>query len=210
MLINDFGAFGVPKDSPYNNIKEVFEAIKKDPKSVKIGGTSSMGSMDHVQFMVAAKAAGVEDLKAIQYIAFQGGEGIAALMGGHVDLLTTGMAELVGPKESGDIKVLAVTSPKRIATGPLSDVPTLLDEGINSQYINWRGIFGAPGMPEAEKKFMVDALKKMTETDAWKAICDRNGWTQAYMNDVDFTKFLENVNEENKVVLAELGILNQQ
>lgn len=34
------------------------EAIKKDPKSVKIGGTSSMGSMDHIQFLVAAKAAG--------------------------------------------------------------------------------------------------------------------------------------------------------
>ncbi|HRX27736.1 MAG TPA: tripartite tricarboxylate transporter substrate-binding protein, partial [Aminivibrio sp.] len=71
MLINDFGAYAVPKNSKYKNIKEVMEAIKKDPKSVKVGGMSAMGSMDHIQFLVAAKAAGVKDLKAIQYIAFQ-------------------------------------------------------------------------------------------------------------------------------------------
>lgn len=209
MLINDFGAFAVPKNSRFKDIGEVFEAIKKDPKSVKIGGTSSMGSMDHVQFMVAAKAAGVEDLTKIQYIAFQGGEGLASLMGAHIDLLSTGMAELVGPKESGDIKVLAVTAPNRIPTGPLSDVPTLHEAGINSEYINWRGIFGAPDMPEEERRFMEDGLKQMCETAEWKEICSRNGWVESYMGSADFSKFLDNVNEENKTVLAELGMLQQ-
>ncbi|MDL2263120.1 tripartite tricarboxylate transporter substrate binding protein [Synergistaceae bacterium OttesenSCG-928-I11] len=207
MLINDFGAFAVPKNSPYNTIDELFDALKKDPKSVKIGGTSSMGSMDHVQFMVAAKAAGVSDLTALQYIAFQGGEGLASLMGAHIDVLSTGMAELVGPKESGDIKVLAVTAPKRIPTGPLSDVPTLKERGIDAEYVNWRGIFGAPGMPEAEKKFMADALKQMAETPEWKEICARNGWVEAYMTPDEFGAFLDKVNEDNKVVLEELGLL---
>lgn len=207
MLINDFGAFAVPKNSPYSSIDDLFAALKKDPKSVKIGGTSSMGSMDHVQFMVAAKAAGVEDLTALQYIAFQGGEGLAALMGAHIDVLSTGMAELVGPKESGDIKVLAVTAPKRIPTGPLSDVPTLKEKGIDAEYVNWRGIFGAPGMPEAERKFMEDALKQMAGTPEWKEICARNGWVEAYMNHDDFGKFLDRVNEDNKTVLEELGLL---
>ncbi len=207
MLINDFGAFAVPKDSKYTTINEVFEAIKKDPKSVKVGGASSMGSMDHLQFLVAAKAAGVENLKDIQYIAFQGGEALASLMGAHIDLLSTGMAELVGAKESGDVKVLALTAPKRIPTGPLSDVPTLYDQGIQAEYVNWRGIFGAPEMPEAERKFMEDALKQMTETSEWKEICARNGWVESYMNAEDFGKFLDKVNEENKTVLQEIGML---
>ncbi|MDL2298724.1 tripartite tricarboxylate transporter substrate binding protein [Synergistaceae bacterium OttesenSCG-928-D05] len=207
MLINDFGAFAVPKNSKYKSLNEVFEAIKKDPKSVKIGGTSSLGSMDHVQFLVAAKAAGVTDLKGIQYIAFQGGEGLAAIMGAHIDLLSTGMAELVGPKESGDVKILALTSPKRIPSGPLADVPTLYEIGINAEYINWRGIFGAPGMPEAERKFMEDALKKMTETADWKEICERNGWTQVYLNAAEFKSFLDKSNEETKSLLAEIGML---
>ncbi len=207
MIIQDFGAFAVPADSKYANIKEVFEAIKKDPKSVKIGGTSSLGSMDHIQFLVAAKAAGVTDLKGIQYIAFQGGEGLASLMGSHIDLLTTGMAEVVGPKESKDIKVLALTAPERVKTGPLADVPTLHESGINAEYINWRGIFGAPGMPEAERDWMDAALKKMTEAQSWKDLCVRNGWVESYMDHTAFAAFLEKANEENKAMLAEIGML---
>jgi putative tricarboxylic transport membrane protein len=207
MIIQDFGAFAVPANSPYKNIKEVFEAMKKDPKSVKIGGTSSLGSMDHIQFLVAAKAAGVTDLTGIQYIAFQGGEGLASLMGSHIDLLTTGMAEVVGPKESGDIKVLALTAPKRVASGPLADVPTLHENGICAEYINWRGIFGAPDMPAEERAWMDAALKKMTEAASWKAVCERNGWVESYMNAADFSAFLEKANEENKAMLREIGML---
>jgi putative tricarboxylic transport membrane protein len=210
MLINDYGAFGVPKNSKYASISEVFEAIKKDPKSVKIGGTSSMGSMDHIQFLAAAKAAGVENLKDVPYIAFQGGEGLASLMGSHIDLLSTGMAELVGPKESGDIKILALTAPARIPSGPLSDVPTLKESGIDAEYINWRGIFGAPGMPEAERVFMENALKNMSETPEWKAICERNGWAPVYMNTGDFTAFLDLSDAEAKSLLREIGMLRDK
>lgn len=209
MLINDFGAFGVPKNSKFKNAKEIFEAIKQNPKSVKVGGTSSLGSMDHIQFLAAAKAAGVKDLKNIQYIAFQGGEGLASLMGGHIDVLSTGLTELVGPKESGDIKVLAVTSPAKISSGVMSNVPTLKDQGINAEYVIWRGIFGAPKMPEAEKKFMEAALKKMSQTDDWKEICARNGWSNVFIGSAGFEAFLAKSNEEAKSLLAEIGMLKK-
>lgn len=209
MVMNDYGAFGVPKNSRFNNIKEVFEAIKKDPKSVKVGGTSSLGSMDHIQFLAAAKAAGVTDLKGIQYIAFQGGEGLASLLGSHIDILSTGMTELAGPKESGDIKVLAITAPKRIASGVLADVPTLREAGINAEYIVWRGIFGAPQMPTEARKYMEGALKKMTETAAWKEFCARNGLVNAYMNSAEFSAFLDKSNEETKAMLKEIGMYQQ-
>jgi putative tricarboxylic transport membrane protein len=210
MLINDFGAYAVPKNSKYKTIKDVLEAIKKDPKSVKVGGTSAMGSMDHIQFLVAAKAAGVKDLKGIQYIAFQGGEGIAALMGGHIDLLSTGMAETVGPMQSGDIKVLAVSSPTRVKSGPMMTVPTLKESGVDAEFINWRGIFGPEAMPAHAVKYMEEALAKMVKTPEWKEIAQRNGWTQVYMNAADFAKFLDKTNAEYKALLAEIGMLKAQ
>lgn len=209
MVMNDYGAFGVPKNSRFNNIKEVFEAMKKDPKSVKVGGTSSLGSMDHIQFLAAAKAAGVTNLKGIQYIAFQGGEGLASLLGSHIDILSTGMTELAGPKESGDIKVLAITAPKRIASGVLADVPTLREAGINTEYIVWRGIFGAPQMPAEARKYMEESLKKMTETAAWKEFCARNGLVNAFMNSAEFSAFLDKSNDETKAMLKEIGMYQQ-
>jgi putative tricarboxylic transport membrane protein len=205
MLINDFGAFAVPKDSPYQTINDLFDAIKKDPKSVKLGGTSSPGSMDHIQFLHAAKTAGLE-VKDIPYIAFQGGEALAALLGGHIDVYTTGMAEVVGPLEAGDIRVLAITSPERIKEGPLAQVPTLKEQGVDAVFINWRGIFGIPNMPEEARNFMEDALKKMSETPEWAAICARNGWTRVFMGSSEFAAFLEKTNEEYKNLLETIGL----
>ncbi|NLZ54691.1 MAG: tripartite tricarboxylate transporter substrate binding protein [Thermoanaerobacteraceae bacterium] len=208
MLINDFGAFAVPKNSKYNTINDVIEALKEDPKSVKIGGASSPGSMDHIQFLHVAKAAGVENLKDVQYISFQEGESLAALMGGHIDLLTSGMAETVGPMESGDIKVLAITAPERIKEGPLSAVPTVKESGIDAVFINWRGLFGPPEMPDYAVNFLGDALAKMVETSEWKEVCKKNGWIEAFMDKDDFAMFLDKTNEEYKVLLDAIGFLN--
>ena len=208
MLINDFGAYAVPKNSPYKSINEVMDALKKDPKSVKVGGASSAGSMDHIQFLTAAKAAGVKDLKAIPYISLQEGS-MAALMGGHVDLLSTGMAETVGAFESGDIRVLAISSPERVASGPLAKVPTLKEQGIDTVFINWRGLFGTPGMPAADADYMAGALKKMSETKAWKDVCDKNGWEDVYMNRTDFDAFLNKTNAEYQTLLTEIGFIKK-
>jgi len=210
MLINDFGAFAVPKDSPYRTINDVMEALKKDPKSVKIGGASSPGSMDHIQFLQAAKAAGVKGIKDIQYISFQGGESLAALMGGHIDLLTSGMAETVGPMLSGDIRVLAITAPERVKEGPMASVPTLKEQGIDTAFINWRGLFGPPEMPDYAVKYLTEALSKMVQTLEWKEICQKNGWTEAYMGPEEFGKFLEKTNEEYKALLQEIGLYKGQ
>ncbi|RRD65301.1 tripartite tricarboxylate transporter substrate binding protein [Fretibacterium sp. OH1220_COT-178] len=210
MMINDFGAFVVPKNSPYRNIKDVFEALKKDPRSVKVGGASSPGSMDHIQFLQAAKAAGVTGLKDIPYVAFQGGEALAALLGGHIDLYSTGMAEIVGPLEAGELLGLALTSPQRVADGPLANVPTLREEGIDAVFINWRGIFGIPDMPEEARAFMEDALSKVAGTEEWKAICRQNGWTEAYMGSAEFAAFLERTNAEYQDLLKDIGLHRQQ
>lgn len=210
MLINDFGAFAVPKNSRFNSINEVMEALKKDPKSVKIGGASSPGSMDHVQFLQAAKAAGVKNLKDIQYISFQSGESLAALMGGHIDLLSTGMAEVVGPLESGDIKVLAITAPERVKEGPLAQVPTLKEQGIDAVFANWRGLFGPPEMPDYAVKYWSDVLAKMVQTPEWKEVVKKNGWTEAFMGPEEFKAFLDKTNEEYKSLLMEVGLYKGQ
>jgi putative tricarboxylic transport membrane protein len=208
MLINDFGAFAVPANSPYQNVGDLFSALKKDPKSVKVGGTSSPGSMDHIQFLHAAKTAGV-NVKDIPYIAFQGGEALAALMGGYIDVYTTGMAEIVDLLEAGDIRVLALTSPERIKDGALAQVPTLKEQGVDVVFVNWRGLFGIPDMPEEARSFMENALKQMSETPEWKEICTRNGWTNAFMGSSDFAVFLEKTNEEYKRLLKTIGLYQQ-
>ncbi len=209
-LITDYGAFVVPKDSKYKSIKDVMDALKADPKSVKIGGNSSAGSMDHIQFLIIAKAAGVKNLKDIDYISFQDGTATAQILGGHVDLLTTGLGDVQSLIESGDLIALAHTGAERVGEGMLAEIPTCKEQGIDATFENWRGLFGAPNMPQYAVDFWQDALAKMVETDEWKAERAKHGWADAYMNQADFTQFLSEKNEEYKTIMDEIGLLAVQ
>jgi len=206
-LITDYGAFVVGEDSKYTSIKEVMDALKADPKSVKIGGTSSAGSMDHIQFLLMAKAAGVTNLKEIDYISFQGGTANAQILGGHIDLLSTGLGDVSALLESGNLQCLAMTAPERIAEGPLTDVPTCKEEGIDAVFENWRGLFGPKDMPDYAVEFWSDTLGKMVETTEWLDASKQNGWAQSYLDTEDFEAFLEKTNEEYKGILEEIGML---
>ncbi len=206
-LITDYGAFVVPKDSPYETIADIMDALKADPKSVKIGGNSAAGSMDHIQFLIMAKAAGVENLKEIDYISFQDGTATAQILGGHVDLLTTGLGDVQSLIESGDLKALAHTGAERVGTGVLAEIPTCKEQGIDAVFENWRGLFGAPEMPEHAVTFWQDTLAKMVETDEWKAEAAKHGWAPAYLGQAEFKTFLAETNESYKAILEEIGLL---
>ncbi|WP_339060839.1 tripartite tricarboxylate transporter substrate binding protein [Tepidibacillus marianensis] len=206
-LITDYGAFAVSKNSPYNSLNDVMNALKKDPKSVKIGGNSSAGSMDHIQFLLMAKAAGVQNLKDIDYVSFQDNSGAAQVMGGHLDLLTTGLGEVRGLAESGELKVLATTASKRVGTGVIATIPTAKEQGIDATFENWRGLFGTPGMPDYALKYWEDTLAKMVDTPEWKKTAETNGWDLAFAKSEEFKKFLDEQNENYKGILQEIGML---
>lgn len=205
MLIHDYGAFAVSKKSKYNSITEIMEALKKDPKSVRVGGISAFGSMDHIQFLIAARAAGVKNLKDITYVSFQEGEHMAALLGGHIDVLSTGLAETTTAVQLGTVKVLAITAPHRVG-GVLADVPTLKEAGIDAEFVNWRGLFGPPQMPSYALEYWIETLKKMVQTDQWNKMVEKYNWTKAFLAGKDFEEYLTKVNEEYKIVLKELGL----
>lgn len=203
-LITDYGAFVVSKDSKYTSIKEVMDALKKDPKSVKIGGTSSAGSMDHIQFLMVAKAAGVPKLNQIDYISFQDGGAVAQVLGGHVDLISTGLGDVVQLVKSGNLRALAQTADKRVGEGVIADIPTVKEQGIDTTFENWRGLFGPKDMPDYAVAYWGTTLKNMVETPEWAEARKRNGWDGAYQNGEDFTKFLAKTNDQYKEILDEI------
>ena len=203
-LITDYAAFVVPENSKYKTIKEVMDALKKDPKSVKIGGTSAAGSMDHIQFLLVAKAAGVENLRNIDYISFQNGSLIAQALGGHVDLISTGLGDVAGLVESGKLHALAQTADKRIGSGLIAEIPTVKEEGIDVTFENWRGLFGPKDMPEEAVIYWRETLHKMVETPEWKASLKRNGWDNAYQDDKAFATFLGDTNNQYKTLIKEV------
>ena len=207
-LIADYAAFVVRADSPYQTIHDLMNALKENPKAVKIGGTSAIGSMDHVQFLIIAQAAGVENIGKIDYVPFDD-DGVAQLLGGHIDLFSTGLSDVKGLVENGDVRVLAQTADKRIGDGKLGEVPTCIESGINATFINWRGLFGTPDMPGYAVQFWRDALRKLQDTKEWQQVCKEKGWDNIYMDAPEFVRFLEKTEGEYIQVMKEIGMLKK-
>jgi putative tricarboxylic transport membrane protein len=208
-LIADYAVYVVAADSPYKTMTDVMDALKNDVKSVKVGGNSSAGSMDHIQFLIMAKAAGVPDIKEIDYISFDD-SGAAQILGGHIDLFSTGLSEVQALLESGDLRALGQSADHRVGEGVLAEIPTCMEQGINETFVNWRGLFGPPEMPQYAVDFWQETLQKMSETPKWSEACTTNGWDNVYLGPEEFTAYLEKVNEQYKGILEEIGMLKNK
>lgn len=144
----DYGTLAVREDSPFKTLDDVVQALKKDPKSVSVGGGGSIGGQGWVKIALLAKAAGVNP-RDLRYAAFEGGaEHYMALMGKHVDLVT-GSASEIRAQKANKIRTLAIFSEERLP-GELADIPTAREQGYEIQWPLIRGYFVGPDVtPEA-------------------------------------------------------------
>ncbi|MBT3917605.1 MAG: tripartite tricarboxylate transporter substrate binding protein [Rhodospirillaceae bacterium] len=203
--IGDYAAIITGKNSPYKNFNDLLAAYKKDPKKVSIGGGSAPGSMDHLVAAMAFQAAGADPTK-VKYIPYDaGGKLNAAILAGEVAAGSTGFSEAVALAKSGEMRILAVTSEKRIPA--FKAAPTLKEQGVNATFVNWRGFFAAPGLPEAAANKYRAAIAKMYSTPEWEAVRARNGWGNIHNPGKKFVSFLENQEKVIKTLMTKLGFL---
>ncbi len=201
-LTGEFQVVVVPSTSKIQTLKELVAQFKANPGSVAWGGGSAGGS-DHILAGMIAQAAGVEPAK-INYIAYAGGgEAQAAIMGGHVAAGISGYGEFAGQIKSGKLRALAISSDKRV---PGIDVPTLKEQGIDVEMINWRAIFGPPGITDAQRKDLVDAVAKAVKTPSWQETLKRNEWTDMFLPGDQFKAFLDTDTKRIDAIVAGLGL----
>lgn len=204
-MIADYAAFAVKDDSKWENLNDLFEDMKENPQDVTVIGASSPGSMDHIQFVRIAKAAGVDPTK-IKYVSDQDGGSLTALLNGSVQVYSTGVAETVEQVRAGNIKVLGITAEERLEGEVLSDYPTAKEQGIDEVFVNWRGFFGPPNMDQAAVDYYEAKFKELSDSDEFAEVRKKYGWNEMYMNAEEYEEFLNNEKEEIKNLLDELGL----
>ena len=205
-IIGDYGAMVVGKDSDINDLGGLLAAYKADPSNIAIGGGSVAGGMDHLIAALVMKNAG-ESPTEVKYIPYDaGGKAMAGLLSGEIAALTTGLGEALELSRQGEVKILCVTSMERLDAAP--DTPTCDESGSKgTDFVNWRGFFAAPGLPDDKKAQFVAAFEAMYDTPEWVAVRDRNGWVEIFNPGDDFSTFLEQQEQEVGGLMKELGFL---
>ncbi len=203
MLALDENVIFVRYESPYKTIKDLVDAAKAKPKSVKAGGTN-VGGLDSIFIHMLGKAAGVD----FNYIAFQGGGDVnAAVLGGHVDFASANPAEVMPQVEGKTARILAVGSDKRLPGLP--DVPTLKESGYDCVVQAMRGINAPPGMSEPARAYYEAAFKKVMDTAEFKKYAEENMLTPYYLNGADTRKFYDKFADMASKALVELGVVKK-
>ena len=203
--IGDYAAIVVGKDSELNSMADLVAAFDADASATAIGGGSVPGGMDHLVAAMVMEAAG-KDALGVKYIPYDaGGKAMAALLSGEIAALSTGFSEAVDLANAGEVKIIGVTSPERVDAAP--DAMTMKEQGIDTTFVNWRGFFGAPGLPADKVAMYQDAIAKMYDTPEWEAVRARNGWVNIHNPGDDFKAFLEDQEQVIGDLMKKLGFL---
>ncbi|HEU0222598.1 MAG TPA: tripartite tricarboxylate transporter substrate binding protein [Paracoccaceae bacterium] len=193
----------VPKDSPLQTAADLAAAVKSDTAGTIWAGGSA-GGTDHILAGLFAKAAGADPAK-INYVPFSGGgEALAAILGGRVTAGISGYSEFAGQIEAGELRALAVSTAERV---PGVDVPTLKEQGIDIDVVNWRGVFAGPDLAEEDKAALAAAIDQMAKSEAWQKILAAKGWSDFYMPSEEFAPFIAEENERIGGILRSVGLV---
>ena len=204
-LFNEYIVFAVKTDSAIKTGRDLAERLKKDPKSVSIGFATALGSHNHIAAGLLAKAIG-GDVRALKVVAFKGSsEAIAALLGGHIDLVTTAAGNVADQVEAGKLRIVGVAANQRLPA-PYAGVPTWKEQGVNVVFGGWRSIMGPKNMTAAQIAYWEKVLTQVVAQPEWKSDLERNYLTDDFAVGERFRAELKQDYASMKAVLVELGL----
>jgi tripartite-type tricarboxylate transporter receptor subunit TctC len=150
----DTTSIAVAPDSQFKTLKDLVDAAKAKPNSVKIGDTGA-GTSPHLDLLRFADMAGIK----VASVHFSGGAtAVTAVLGGHVDATNQGLGTMAGQVKGGQVRVLGVMGAKRSRFAP--DAPTMVEQGWKVSGPSTRSFAGPGGMPKAIVDRLAQAFKK--------------------------------------------------
>jgi tripartite-type tricarboxylate transporter receptor subunit TctC len=138
---------------PVKNIRELIALAKQKPNTVKFG-TAGAGGLTHLAVELLASQTGTR----FAHVPYKGGgPALIALMSGEVDMAALAVVAAVGYVNSSRMRVLAVTSTKRMAILP--NIPTVAESGVPQHEFNsWVGVVAPVTTPAPIIKILNDHM----------------------------------------------------
>lgn len=199
-LVLEPALVAVKGDAPYKTLKDFIEAAKKAPGTMKQSG-GSITSRDNVVRQLLMKETGSN----WAYISFPGGgERIAALLGGHVNMMVVEPQEAGEHIKAGNMRVIAQVSDKRLAGFP--GVPTIKEAGYDIPNVpQVRGIVMPAGVAPDVLAYYEDLFLRITKTATWRKYLEEQQFEDGYMKSAELAKFFDVYSDQMRGILKEAG-----
>ena len=200
-LMLEPAVFAVKADSPYKSLKDFIEAAKAKPGTLKQSG-GSVTSRDNIVRLSMQHATGAK----WTFVSFPGGgERLAALLGGHVDIMVIEPQEAGEQVRAGKLRVLAQLTDKRLAGWP--DVPTLKEAGYDVQPTpQIRAVVAPPEQPADASAYWEHTFDALRKTESWKKYVADNQLEEHFTNGAELKKTMVDIERQLKDAYTQAGI----
>lgn len=193
-------SIAVSSNAPWKDLKAFIDYARENPGKVTIGN-SGLGSVTHMVPVAMAAKAGLK----LIHVPFGTGLAMAALMGGKINSSSQHPAEVFNQVKAGEVRILAVSSEKRINIWP--DVPTMKESGVDLAFDQWRGIAAPKGTPRAVIDKLNGLVKKAVESKEWIDFASSLGSTPRYLDPAAFADFVAGVDQQTRAIMEPAGLL---
>ena len=201
-LMREWEAIVVPASSKYRTINQLLDDIKLNPKAMPIAG-GSKGTVDHVFMGLLVEKSGVKatDMNYVPYAG--GGEVTTSVLSKQTVAGVSGTSEFASYVKAGKLRVLAVSSLK-----PLASIKgkTLIQQGIDMTFGNWRGFDVSGSMSPADRLNFIKVADITRAGNAWKATLKAKDWTNLEERGNDFKAFIADQTTSITKLLVSLGL----
>jgi tripartite-type tricarboxylate transporter receptor subunit TctC len=167
------------------SVKELIALAKSQPGKLTYA-SAGIGSSSHLSGALFAKAAGIDLL----HVPYKGSApALSDFLGGRIDMMLDTASTHMPNVKAGKVRVLAVTSARRMATLP--NVPTMAEAGLPGYDVTiWYGIVAPAAIPAPVKATLEKALTAaLAEPDMVKALAGLDAEPMV-RSSADFSAFI--------------------
>jgi tripartite-type tricarboxylate transporter receptor subunit TctC len=170
---------------PAKTVRELIELAKREPGKLNFGSAGT-GGANHLSGELFAYQTGIK----ITHVPYKGAApALNDLLGGHIPMMFDSLPGVVGHIQSGSLRALGVTSPKRAAAAP--DIPTLDEAGVPGfDATAWFGLYAPARMPAGVLAKIAADVREALRAPAAEAKLKELGAEPGTLSQPDFAAFV--------------------
>lgn len=196
----------VPPDRPWNDLKQLVDAVKAQPSKISMGGIGPYGT-GGIAFVGLTQIMGLDAI----WVPYKGTNDVMnAVLGGHIDVALVGGSEqrFVDLMRSGKMKILGVLADKPVGPYAQANLPTAQQQlGKRLVYEVQRGHVVRAQTPPERLRILREAYQKAAADPQFIQVLEKQVGPYQFIDGLALTAVLHNGTRELRAQLPALKAL---
>jgi tripartite-type tricarboxylate transporter receptor subunit TctC len=200
LVAKAYYAFTVPGTLPVANMAEFIAYAKARPGKLNYGRVGA-GSVTELLAKQLEKVAGISMVG----VPFRGtGPALQEVAAGRVEFMVGPLALSLPLHEGGQVKILGLTSPERLAAAP--KLPTLVEQGVPISNYGWWAMCGGAGMPAPVIDKLNAAVVAAVNSPQYRSVMEKSGAIPTATTPAEMAALVSGTVRDVGVLIKDLGI----